>query len=100
MSEKKYEKKLKFQNKLISRQSEQIQSLTAEIAKLKLEIEEKNKMINSIASLKDELAKNISDTKKYKKEYKELIDELRKMKEVMNQTVYKGKWWLIKFLIK
>lgn len=100
MKEKKYEKKLELQEKIISRQSEHIEKLNAQIAKLKLEIEEKDILIISVASLKDELTKNISDVKNYKKEYKELIDELRKMKEIINQTVYKGRWWLIKFLIR
>ena len=100
MKEKKYEKKIELQEKIISRQSEQIEKLNAQIAKLKLEIEEKDVFINSVASLKDELTKNISDVKKYKKEYKELIDELRKMKEIMNQTIYNGKWWIVKFLIR
>lgn len=100
MKEKKYEKKLELQEKIISRQSEHIEKLNAQIAKLKLEIEEKDILIISVASLKDELTKNISDVKNYKKEYKKLIDELRKMKEIINQTVYKGRWWLIKFLIR
>ena len=37
---------------------------------------------------------------KISKEYGELVYELRKMKEIMNKTVYKGRWKLIRFLIK
>ena len=41
-----------------------------------------------------------SEVKRYKKEFRELVDELRKMKEVLNREVYKGRWRLVKFLIK
>ena len=60
----------------------------------------KDEIINSVAYLKEELSQNIEKIKKYKDEYKRRIDELRKMKEDFNQTVYKGKWNLVKFLIK
>lgn len=100
MNEKKYEKKYKLQEKLVSRQSEQIEKLNAEIAKLKLEIEEKDNIINSVSSLRDDLIQKNKDIDKYKEEYRVLIDELRKMKEIINQEVYKGRWRLVKFLIK
>lgn len=100
MNEKNYKKRLDSQKRLISKQVEEIGSLKLEIEKLKLIIEEKDEMIKSVGSLREELIKNNDDIKKYKKEYKALIDELRKMKEVMNKTVYKGKWLLVKFLIK
>lgn len=100
MNEKKYEKKFEFQQKMISRQSEQIEELKLQNAKLKLELEKKDEIINSVASLKDELIQNAEEVKKYKEDYKSLIDELRKMREILNQDVYKGRWKLVKFLIK
>lgn len=100
MNEKRYEKRLEFQNKMISKKSEEIEALKLENEKLKLELREKDELIHSVDSLRNELAQNINDAKKYKEEYKTLIDELRKMKEIMNQTVFKGRWKLIKFLMK
>ena len=100
MNEKNYKRKLEFQEKLIKRQSEQIESLKSQVSKLELECKQKDETINSVSSLRSELEQNVSDIKKYKKEYKELINELRKMKEIMNQEVYKGRWKLIRFLIK
>jgi len=100
MNEKKYKKKVELQEKMISRQSEQIENLNAQIARLKLVIEEKDNIINSISSLRDELIQKNRDIDKYRKEFKELIEELRKMKEILNQETYKGRWRLIKFLIK
>lgn len=100
MNEKKYEKRFKLQEKKISWQSEQIEKLNAQNAKLRLEIEEKDNIINSVSSLKDELIQKNKDIDKYRTEFKVLIDELRKMKEILNQEVYKGRWRLVKFLIK
>ena len=100
MNENKYKKKIELQEKMILRQSEQIENLNAQIVKLRLEIEEKDNIINSVASLKDELVQKNKDIDKYKEEYRNLINEVRKMKEILNWTVYKGRWKLIKFLIK
>lgn len=93
-------KKLEFQQKIISRQSKQIEDLKLQVAQLELELEEKNKVMSSVDHLRSELSKDIAEVKGYKKEYKNLIDELRKMKEIMNQEVYKGRWKLVRFLIK
>lgn len=100
MNGKNYKEKYEIQSKIVSRQFEQIESLKAQIKELELELEIKNKTIDSISSLRNELIQNVDEVKKYKEEYKELINELRKMKEIINQEVYKGRWRLIKFLIK
>ena len=100
MSEKRYKKRTEFQEKMISRQSEQIESLKSQIIDLKLENEEKDKLINSIDSLREEFIKDIEDIKRYKKEYHALIKELKNMRKILDQTVYKGRWKLVKFIIK
>lgn len=100
MSERNYKKKYEFQKKLIIRQTEQIESLKSEIQRLNLECEEKDMIIHSVDSLRKELNENVETYKKLKDEYESLIKELRKMKTIINQTVYKGRWNLIKFLIK
>ena len=93
-------KRLEFQQKMISRQSNQIDELEEQVRSLKLELEEKNRIINSTSDLREELIKDAAECKKCKEEYKKLINELRKMKDILNIEVYKGKWRLIKFLIK
>ena len=100
MNEKKYEKKIELQQKIISRQSEEIESLKSQVEDLKLECKNKDELITSVSSLKNMLVANLKDIEKYKEEYRKLIEELRKMKEVIDKNVYKGKWRLIKFLIK
>lgn len=100
MSEKRYRRKNEFQKKMISRQTEQIESLKLQIEKLKSECEEKDKIIDSVSSLKAELTESIKKHKELKNEYEGLVKELRMMKKIIDETVYKGRWRLIKFLIK
>lgn len=97
---KNYERKFEFQKNVILRQTKQIESLRARIEELNLEIEEKDELINSVAHLKEELSQNVEQVKKHREEYGELIKELRMMKEIMNQEVFKGKWRLIKWLLR
>lgn len=100
MNEKSYKKRLDFQQKIISRQSEQIESLKSQNEKLMLELQEKDEFIDSVLHLKDELSQNVDDIKNYKNEYKERVEELKKMKKIMNKEVFKNRWWLIKLLLK
>lgn len=100
MNEKNYKKKLDFQNKMISRLSEEIESLKSQNDILNTKLKEKDEIINSVTPLRNELKQNIEEFKMNKKEYAKLINELEKMKSIMNQTVYKGRWWLIRFLMK
>lgn len=96
----KYEKRLAFQQKMINRQSEQIEKLKSEIEKLTLECQEKDELINSVTPLREELQQNVNTTKKYKEQYKTLIQELKDMKKILNKEVYKNRWWLVKWLLK
>lgn len=100
MNEKNYKKRLEFQQKVISEKSEEIESLNAEIIKLRLQIEEKDNVINSIEPMRNELSQNIADIKKSKEEYKRLIGEVKMMKKIMNKEVFNSRWWLIKLLLK
>lgn len=100
MSEKKYEKRIEFQKKMIARQSKQIELLMSQIETLKLECEKKDEIINAVEPMRREMTENLKEQKRLKKEYKSLIEELKQMKKIINQEVYKNKWWLIKFLIK
>lgn len=96
----KYEKRLAFQQKMINRQSEQIEKLKSENEKLTLECQKKDELINSVTPLRNELTANINEVKKKKKEFNELIQEMKKMKSILNQKVFRGRWRLIKWLIK
>lgn len=100
MKDKKYEKRLDFQKDLISRQSEQIENLKKQNERLKEKLKEKDEILSSIESMRIEMKENIKEHKRLKNEYGKLIDELKQMKEILNQEVYRGKWRLVKWLIK
>jgi predicted RNase H-like nuclease (RuvC/YqgF family) len=99
MNEKKYEKKIEFQNKLISRQSEQIESLKLQIETLRMECAEKDRIIDSVEPMRKELAEHVTEVKKRKKEFESLVNELKNMKKIMNQEFFRGRWWLVKHVI-
>ena len=100
MNDRNYKKKYELQNKIISRQSKELEEYKLQIENLKLELEKKGEIVGSIVPLRAELLRNIDEAKKYNKEYKELVGELRKMKKIFNQEVYNNKWSLVKFFIK
>ena len=93
-------KKSDYKNQIINRQIDKIEYLKQEVSKLKIDCEEKDNLINSIDSLCSELIYVISQLKKKQQEYNSLITELYKMKYIINQTVFKGRWKLIRFLLK
>lgn len=95
-----YKRDYEFQKKINTKQAEEIESLKIQIDMLTSLCEEKDKIIYSIEPMRSELAEDIKDFKSKKKEYNKLIDELRKMKDVMNQEFFKGRWKLVKFLIR
>lgn len=96
----KYEKRFQFQQKMISRQSEQIDALKSKIEKLENELIEKDKLISSVEPMRKEMAENINEQKKLKEEYRKLIQELKMMKNIVNEEVFQKRWWLIKFFLK
>lgn len=89
-----------FKNQIIKRQSEEIDNLKKTISELEIENSEKDKIINSIENLRNDLSKTIDDIKAKGEEYDELIAELTEMKKVMNQIVFKGRWKIIKWLLR
>lgn len=102
MNEKKnkHKKRLDFQQKMIARYLEQIDVLKIENEKLEQKLKEKDEIINSVTPLRNELIENVNEVKKSRKEYHKLIQELKKMKSIIDIELYKGRWWLIKLLLK
>lgn len=100
MKEKKYEKRLDFQQQIITKQFKQIELLETKIERLEERLKEKDEIISSVEPMRREMTENLEKQKVLKNEYEKLIQELRQMKKIMDVTVYKGKWRLVKFLIK
>ena len=100
MKEKKYEKRLDFQQKLSEKQSEQIRLLKAKIDKLEEKCKEKDEIIKVVEPMRQEMIENLEEQKRLKKQYKSLIRELKEMKGIIDQEVYRKRWWLIKWFVK
>lgn len=95
-----YEKKYETQKKIVVRQLDEIEKLKSSISELEIDSEKRTELIDSITDIRTELYEVIDDLSERREEYTRLIEDLRQMKMVMNQTVFKGKWRLIKLLLR
>ena len=93
MNEKSYKKRLDFQQKLIFKQSQRIKDLESEL-------EEKNKIIDSVSDLRNELKRNVAESMKYKEKYEKLVDELKLQRDTFDKEVFNSRWWLIRLFVK
>ena len=100
MNEKNYKKRLDFQQKMIARYLEQIEKLKIDNEKLTLECQKKDEIIHSVESMRKEMTENIKEQRKLKEQYKALIKELKMMKNIINEEVYRKRWWLVRFFLK
>lgn len=96
----KSKKKPDIKNRMILNQIDKIDKLEKTISELEISCEEKDKVIASVNVLRDDLFAVINQLKKKSDEYDVLIADLMEMRKVMNQTVFKGRWKLIRWLLK
>ena len=89
-----------IKSRIIDRQTSEIESLKKKIDSLKLSCEEKNELISSIDTLRINFIQEIDNIKNNSKKLDKLISELNQMKVVMNRTFFKGRWRIIKWLLK
>lgn len=105
------DRKSELKDKTIARQAKEIEVLKAEVSKLKSACDDKDKIIAekenegaefaaTIESLRNELKENIDELKNKSKEYDENLAEIKMMKKVFNEELFKGKWNLVKLLVK
>lgn len=95
-----YEKKYETQKKIVLRQLDEIEKLKSSISELEIDSEKRTELIDSITDIRTELYEVIDDLSERREEYTCLIEDLRQMKMVMNQTVFRSKWRLIKLLLR
>lgn len=89
-----------IKNRVILNQIDKIDKLQKVISDLEISCAEKDKVIESINDIRDNFLGIINELKEKKEEYDTLISDLTEMRKVMNQTVFKGKWKLIRLLLK
>lgn len=96
----KEQRRNEFANQIIQKKNLEIDSLKNKIMDLQISCEEKDSLINSIDGFRKELAETIDELKAKKQGYDVLMDDLIQMRKVFNQTVFKGRWKIIKWLMK
>lgn len=85
---------------IIKYQSDEIRSLKRQINELNISNQKKDELINSVDGFQKELDNIVADLRAKKEEYNELINEVKTMRSVFNEEVFKGRWNIIKWLLK
>lgn len=97
---KKRNRKSDVKSRIIERQTNEIESLKNKISELEIDCQDKDEIINSIDSLRIELDETVQSLKKKGDVYDRIIGELKEMKKIMNKEVFKGRWNIIRLLLK
>lgn len=100
MGKRKNKRKHGVRASIIKRQSDEIKSLKEKIKELNATIAEKDKLIQSVEPLRQELKNNIEGVREKRKECDAIMEDLKLMRKAFNKEVFKGRWNIVKFLIK
>lgn len=85
---------------IIKYQSDEIKSLKRQINELNISNQKKDELINSVDGFQKELDQIVANLRVKKEEYDKLIEEVRMMRSVLNEEVFKRRWNIIKWLLK
>lgn len=88
-----------FKSKIIQKQADEIDGLKHEVSRLKNLCDEKDEIINSVDSYRCELQSIVLDLRSKQDEYNKKIEEIKKMKKVFDEELYKGRWDFVKLFI-
>ena len=89
-----------FKDRIIERKNGEIEVLKELIEELKCDCAEKDAVINSVDEFRKELKTITKELHDKSKEYDKLIKEVKEMKNVINKTVFKKRWKIVKWLLK
>ena len=89
-----------YKSRIIENQKKQIRQLKEIVDKLEIDNKDKQELMFIFNSAYGELKEEISKVRDSQKKCDALIVELKKMRTVMNRTVFKGRWKLIQLLMK
>lgn len=90
----------KIKGNIIKRQADEIRALKSRINELNITCQQKDEMIESVDKFQQEFMSLIDELKEKKEEYEKLIGEVRAMKKAIDREVFKGRWSIVKWLIK
>lgn len=93
-------RRLESRNRTIKSQADEISKLRAQIDKLSIDCAEKDELISSVNSLYNEINAALDEIKKERDKYKKLNADLLEMRKIMNKEVFKGRWNLVRFLLR
>lgn len=93
-------KKLDTKNKVIKRQIDEIESLKQMVSDLQVDCNEKDNVIESIESIRNDLLEIVEELKEKSKECDELINEVIEMRNSIDKYFFKKRWKLIRLLLK
>lgn len=100
MSERRLRKKYEAQIKINERQNEEIGKLSGRVSELIMECEKKDQVISSVMELRDDLDDTVKELVEKREEYLKMLAEIKEMRKVLDQTVFKGRWKLIRWLMR
>lgn len=89
-----------LKSRIIKKQFEEIQSLKKAVSDLEIECKEKDEVIGSIDDLRVKFMLAVNDLRLQREKYDELISELKKMKKVMSRECFRGRWRIVKWIIR
>ena len=85
---------------MIQKQADEIRDLKNKINTLQVESERKNELIHLVDTLTTDLQNEIEEIYNLKERYRVLINELNLMMKIFNTKIFKGRWKLIRLLMK
>lgn len=93
-------RKSEFKDKIIERKNGEIEVLKELVNELQINCNDKDNIINAVDGFHKELNDIMKDLKEYREKYNALVKEVFEMRQVLNKTVFKGRWKIIKWLMK
>ena len=89
-----------FKDRIIERKNGEIEVLKELIEELKCECAEKDDVINSVDEFRKELKIITKELRDKSKEYDKLIKEVKGMRNILDEIVFKKRWKIVKWLLK
>ena len=89
-----------FKNQIIKKQINEIDDLKATISELEIGCADRDRIINSIDDIRNDLFEVVGELRNKSEEYDKLIADVKKMRDAMNQLVFNGKWKLIRLFLR
>lgn len=93
-------RRLESRNRTIKSQADEISKLRTQIDKLSIDCAEKDELISSVDSLYNEINAALDEIKKERDKYKKLNADLLEMRKIMNKEVFRGRWNLVRLLLR